>query len=357
MRKIASMLLAIVLIIGLPLGVTANTVDNADKITGFGARSFISRARDLEDITIRPGDIIRIPFTADMFTWSSGKKYTDITVDEDYTGDQASVITTSTGRKYISHVVSKSQLSRNKVKVHVRRSKGSSIFEGVTLDEDAFTAIDTKNKTAYIKLQAKKELTNLNEREFEIEFYISIDGTRSKEIITVSGTLEPNTVGTGNSIEYLDISDGSVIEADANLRNVTIQIGENVYIQSRLTKGRKYYAVAKDSDLDKISTENFRKYDIVSGYNLTYIGFSETAANVRITGLGAVYYVYDGDFGYLGTTRDSLPLKKSYIVAEKKIAPIPAVAPPTTTKPPALNSNGEAIDKLPTAPPTISKPK
>lgn len=317
MKKVLSIALAVAIVMSMSVVATAAT----GKIIGLSSvdeATFTAHFNgSLTGMTLRQGDVIEIPLTADMFEWDPAQTPT------------------------ATEAVTSSQLSKGKITVRQTRVKGGDIFETVKIEDKVFSGISS-SRTAYIKLEAKEVLTSVKDKDFELEIRIN-DGNNSNTYATIyiDGTLEPSVYEIDDADE-IDMSYGDVVEATNNAKGVRAYIGEGVYLHTNFIKGTKYYGNAKaDYPADKFTREQEKEYGIEMALTLNWLGFREGSTTVEIEGYGDTGYVYDANLNYLGTTKERLPLLKYYVLGTKRVEtkvvtpePVPEVpqeTPPTLT--------------------------
>jgi hypothetical protein len=195
---------------------------------------------------------------------------------------------------------------------------------------------------AFIRVHFVDDYPNISDRDFRLDVYFDLNRRKQGgSMVTLEGTLENpgEDVYDGDDI---DLSEGPVVTAEENIRDAEAYIGHDMYLHTRFYKGRSYYAMADD----RLSEDDF---DLLSEHpEVLYVYTVKTdniQSNARISfDKSRKYYVYDGDFEYLGTTSAEVPLRAKYYLTDRQVDfnyvtgiepdPDPLPPPPVQAPPP-----------------------
>lgn len=265
------------------------------------------------EISVTPGEEIRIPLTADMFTWSNDR-------------------TPLPGEAILLN-----ELTRSRVSVRTRRQAGAEALDYVQLDRDRFagepffapgTSIKRTGTTAYISVMFAKEFHSVVPLEFEFDIYLLVGGKQHPEMkLTLQGELSNPTISLWEGADWVNLADGTVAHAQANLSKVSMRAGNGVTIQRHMLRGEKYYATTKVMPATIPDFEvnfPFAYPSVIAAYQLNGVNL-QYGSKVKIdpkvidkdwTGK---YYVYNEDMEYLGTTADALYYSEYYFLSTEEI--------------------------------------
>lgn len=275
MKKIVSLLLAAVIVIGM----TATVFAANPKITKQEAALADYYAGD-----VRPGTKIFLPLKKEAFEGAI----------EDL---KASDVRTSN------------------ITVKFSAKSGPKAIESVEIKENSA-------KDAGVLVTLVDPFTSTKPLDFELTVTLYISGKRQSYSTYVSGSLTNEEQDVYSDTDYVDLSDGSVAVCSESATKVETFLGEGVTMFVRMVKGKNYSGVATidPTDADISILEQYP--DIVDVYNLTVNGLSGTGKIVQID--SSASYAYDGDLNYLGTTDGLLPFSTKYFIAAKKLDVIAA---------------------------------
>lgn len=257
-----------------------------------------------------PGEEIRIPLTADMFSWSNGKNPLPM------------------------EALSVKDLTASKVEVRTVRQNGGLALDYVQLDTDVFAGkpfhpsgalYPMTGKTACISIMFAEEYKSVKDLDFEFDIYLIVDGKeRSEDMkISLSGTMKNPEIELWSGVDYVSTADGSVaISADYH-PGVKVDAGNGVTIDRLMLKNGKYYATsevkhASDPGFDKDYPEVYPAVKMV--YKLSTVNMRYGKSNVTIdTGDGVVYYVYNEKMEYIGMSNETLYYSDYYFMSTEEI--------------------------------------
>lgn len=265
------------------------------------------------EIEARPGEEIRIPLTADMFTWSSGKNPLPM------------------------EAVKVKDLVSSRVKVKAAKQSGVAALDYIQIDSDTFNGrpfhppgamYPMTGKTACISIMLASELKSVKEQDFQYDIYLSVGGGRDAEQsenmkITLYGTLknpEYEIYATGGNV---DLSDGTVAVAEEFVPNVEIDAGNGVTINRTMIKGKKYYATsaiknASDGGLDMDYPDIYPGIKMVYRLNTVNMKYGRCLVTID-TKDENVYFVYNDQMEYIGKSNEQLPYSDMYFMSDKEI--------------------------------------
>ena len=204
-------------------------------------------------------------------------------------------------------------LERAGVGIRTSGGKNSNLIKSTSFKEQQLNG----KPVAYIEVELIGTYTEVDTREFETVITLLLNKQRT-QTVTVGGTLANTSDYIESGDSYVDLSDGSVVEAMDNIQDVEVYTGNNVTLFTRMFKGKQYYAV---SNLNPVNTD----YDLMEKYpaiqmtvTLETRGFSGTHPEVKID-LGENFYAYAADGTYLGRTSERLAFSDKYYLATEKI--------------------------------------
>lgn len=298
MKKLLSILLAAVMMFGMTLGVSAATIGSG--IRGINEKEFATliaknkitlndktalSLSDLTDLEPNPGDVIKIYLTGNLFLDRSKNVIGKISDD-----------------------VSKSALSAGGVDVRTTSTSGAGALT---------VTIDGNKSNSYIKIEFSKS-PEYDKKKFTYSVYLTYNGARkSATRIGVKGTLAAEEVEVNSGDFYVDLSEGVVAKANANVRNVELYLGEYCTVFRTLTRGKTYRGLALTDVLEKDEVL-YEKYPYLEYiYRLQTVGL-KAEGNIVKFDLEDTYYVYNTNGTYLGTSDKALTYWTKYYLTSKK---------------------------------------
>lgn len=304
MKKVLSLVLVAVLALG--MGVTAfaagNVVEFASDADYLGANRSTSMPSSYKlsgtddnlivDETVRPIDELEITLALDpaLFKDEDGAAPTSVNSDGN---------------------LSKSLIKSSKIKVRSQVKKGSAAIDEVKLDEGK----------GIVEIVFNDEYVATKDLDFEVFVYLTIDGTSFRDNgVTVSGTYE-NEVDDDVDADYewYDLSDQMVIEAQEYVRNIELELGDDVSVFTNLYSGRKYYGTAT-TEVTEADDEVMKQYPGVSlVYTLNTVGLNTASSQVKLGGIGSDYFVYDSNMAYLGKSNEMLGYSNKYYLSTTEL--------------------------------------
>jgi len=252
-----------------------------------------------------------------------------------------------------------SQLRSSHFDVQARRTTGFAALRDVSLQDVTVQGTRTVN----IRVRLIAELVNVNDQDFEYEFFLThqrqrIDGSHSANAggsgwdttFTVFGNLDNDRINVFNDDDTIWTGDGVVVEADTVVRGITLEAGAGVEVTLNMNSGAEVYVRAHtdlraaDSDLMDETPELAHVIYINSHHSG---GVNLRSAQVALTGFGGGYYVYNNEGTFIGMSNQVLPFSSVYYLATARIDNA-SVTPETL---PEVLPEGE-IDATPGSPET-----
>lgn len=292
MKKILSMVLVSVMALGLGLGVFAASgvrYTEMDKALGHsytGTGTLANSVLDLGDINA-DGIKIRFPLLSDMFKVKAGS-----------TQPPAGML------------LSAADIRASKIEVRTQIRGGSKVVQAVS--------IDTRNSS--VEIEFVDEWVSTKEQDFEIFVYLTIDGKRQDaDGITIIGTLANPEVEVYAEYDYVDLSSGTVADAQEFVNKIEVDLGNGVSIFTKFFKSKKYYGTAT-REVDEAADVVLKTYpDIDNVVTLKTVGLNSTGDIVKLDTDYANYYVYNKEMQYVGQANEMLPFSSVYYLANKKL--------------------------------------
>jgi len=305
MKRTISVLLAVVMLISMAFGASASVVSSGIRRINeqqfqdaleLNARSgrvtvngtAIKTMSDLESVQVAPGNEIRIPLTPNMFLRADGTPV----------GNDTDILTAAALRS------------------------GRITVRATTSGADVATvSLESTRSGSYISVQFSPTPT-IQIRRFTYSIFLLEGGARRTSTrINVRGTMAAEVYDVDSMDDYMDISDGRVLRATTNVRSIELFLGEDVTITAPLRRNMRYAGIALKNEITSRDEAVFALNRSVGNvYRLQTINLKGTGGKVRLdTGGRAVFYVYNTNGAYLGTTRDELPFWTTYYVSSRKV--------------------------------------
>lgn len=306
MKKLCALLTAAALVLTMSMGAFAATpgsIKDVDRknfqtvLKENGTKKLILQGTkaitvdDLSNLSVTPGQEIKIYLTANMFVDNQGAK---ISADATH--------------------ISRSQVRSAKLGLRRASSRGSKAFKSIGIAYD-------KNG-AYISVKIADPFVSLEDLDFATSMTLTVNNDRRAETqISIAGTLAADIIEVYADDDYVDLSGGRVAEAVERNTKIEVDLGNDLSVFTSMVRGKKYFGTAS-LDLSTADSKIMSKYtSITDVYTLKTINLKPTGNAVRIDA-GAKLYVYGADGKYLGTTGGMLPFSSKYYVSLKKYASI-----------------------------------
>lgn len=294
MKRLVSLILILAMAI-LPVMTAYSAMPGGVRMNG--ATQSINYHYDpyLEDIDLRYDTTFDFPLTTEMFEWD--------------------IIGTLPGE-----AISRSSISHNRVSVRTSRQSGafSSIFETPTIVYKSSRASGGQ-PTATIEIKVRKGVIISSRKTFSATLFLSINGSRdSVTEYEFSGSVMP---GGGSDVydgDYIDISDGTVLQPSQRARNVELFLGGGVTMKTNLSAHKRYSGIAY-SNVSSADERLMQQYPSISDVLVVKQTGLEMSGYYVSIDAGYDYYVYNADKRYIGRTTSTLPFSSKYYLAEKQI--------------------------------------
>lgn len=207
--------------------------------------------------------------------------------------------------------VTTSQLRNGKITVKKSVAKGSNVIEEIKFDSDS--------TSAYILIDFVEYFVSTSEQDVDVTIYLAKSGSRRRSTdLDIAGTManEEETVDAGD--DYIDTSDGLVVEAEEYVRAIEMYLGNGVYAKLNMFKNKKYYGVALNTydTTDATIMDQYREIDNVVHMRTVNVSGSGT---VVYFDMDSSYYVYGADGTYLGLSSEQVPYSDKYYFATSRI--------------------------------------
>lgn len=304
MKKVLSLVLAVVLVVGLgavafaaqagPLTddkvLTKDNVKNL-KIAVLGKSDDLIGADSLYDASVAPGD--KETFIL-YYDGANGPEY----------------ITKEDGRN-------------KKLGVQIRASEGSAAIKSAKIEYKKNIVADANAEVAVVVVQFVDPHVSTKAQKFDVKFSPTIDRARHRDNeFTFQGELKNYEQEAWEGDEYIYVKDTPVVQAKEYIKNIEVDLGNNVSIFARMFEGKKYYGRAV-VDISSDDEALFNKYpDLESVYKLDTVNLSATGDTVKFN-LDENMFVYvpdeDGNLVFLGRSNDRLPYYTKYFLSAKEL--------------------------------------
>ncbi|MFV0400912.1 MAG: hypothetical protein ACK5LX_09895 [Oscillospiraceae bacterium] len=251
-------------------------------------------------------------------------------------------IFTEDGSGNLTHVV-KGDTDAKKLGAQVRATEGGSV---INRDVSVKYESAAKGGFAYVEFTFVDEFVSTKDQDFSAKLYLTFDKSRVAETeIEISGTFGNEVENVDEYDDYVYLGDTHVVEADAYIRSIQVDLGQNVSIWTRMFEGKKYYG-AVSQEVKAEDEAVLAKYpDIDTVYYLKTINLNATGDTVAFD-MDTNMYVYvqdaDGNLVFLGRSADKLPYYTKYFLSAKELD-VEAV----TTEPGDTTEPGESPEEPP----------
>lgn len=289
MKRIVASLMAVVIALGMsPMTAHALNTSGA-KITGMAQSLSVgyssgdgSDAVDLGEINPNDERVEYIYLYDSMFTWDDG------TAPE------------------VPELLSTAQIRNGKLTV---RTSSSQVLDSVSID----------NQKSRIEIEFLDELISTEEKDFNFDIYLYIDGRRQSQYsMTFTGTFANEVIELDSDSETIDISDGAVIEALENIPKIEIELGNGVFLITKLFEDNKVYGTTTrtpDGEDTGLMAVNPGIEVVIA---LKTVGIKSSGNIVKLDSEYSQYHVYNKELSYVGTAGEMLPYSDKYYLSNEK---------------------------------------
>jgi len=180
--------------------------------------------------------------------------------------------------------------------------------------------ISINSRESRIEVTFAPELVKVKEIEFDFEVYLTVNGHSYRNNgISFSGTFANPVVEVYANDEIVDISDGTVAEAQEYIKSLDLEIGHGVTVKTRLSKDMRVYGTTTRTP-DDADEDMFKENPAIDGViTMQTVGLDRSTNTVSLDGEYRNYHIYDADLAYLGVGRDALPFASKYYLATEII--------------------------------------
>lgn len=303
-KRICAGFMALVMVLLLTVGASATTTSTA-RIYDVDTKNFHQTLKDngnsklillnktaitydkLANLSIQPGDELKIYLTANMFLDNQGTRLSSTATH-----------------------ISRAQIRQGAVSIRRSTSSGSSAFESIAIRYDKVGT--------YLSIRFVKEFVSVKDLDFSTAFYMVIGDKRKNDTkFTVAGTMAMETIPVYNGDDFVDISDGVVAEAEERVTGIDMYLGCDLTVNGNLTKGYKYFGICTN-DITNADYAVIGNYPAVEDVlYVKSINIKSASKSVKID-RGNRFYVYDSYGRYIGTTGQALPYFTKYYLSSKK---------------------------------------
>jgi len=202
--------------------------------------------------------------------------------------------------------------------------------EGIAIagdgDENAFfrnIKLPNDLRIAYVQVNFFDKLFSVDDVDYEFTIYLTEDKRRVVDsAVKCTGNFDNDRYEVNDSdVEaWLARTSYRVIDSNAYIPKMAIELDAGVVINTRLYNNRSYYAFAeaklRGDDMDLIEKHNL---DIVEVYHLETINLENSFTTVKLNDAPGSAYVYNSKLELLGMGNDSLPYASAYYVSVNEI--------------------------------------
>ena len=295
MKRCFALLLVLSLVVVLALPVYAADIKIAGINEAFFAGGDMQAAAEkitgeqLTDLSLYAGGKIVVRLPAALFTDNQGIEFN-----------------LATGQEYVTDA----QISAGKVKLHKAFAHGSDLVESIDLVKTG-----NEGSPVAIVIYMQQEFVSIAERDFECNLMLSIGGKRQPATaFKVAGKMTFKKIALNADASYVNLSDGTVAEAQEYIRKIEVDLGNGITITTNMFQDKKYYGTARPSDFG----DGVVNYDEIQAvYTLHTVNLKSAGNNVRIKWDGEAW-VCNAEGQYIGTTDQALPYSSCYYICNNR---------------------------------------
>lgn len=270
---------------------------------------------DLSKLVLGAADTAKTDLVAELTKIGTGLYTADVEIPygSTHTDDGKWAVRTTAGTSTPGSAanwntnLTSSIINKNNISVMTTKSKGGKAISDVSLN---------KSK-GYIEVEFVDSLVQTSDLDFEITVYLKMNSKNYKsQGVLISGTLTNDVIDdVDGDWDYIDLSDGNVMEASEYVRNLEIYAGNELSIFTNVQKSKKVYAYT-DMDPTDADDDAMSKYPSID--SVINLNTNITSGTVKLD-YGTTYYVYDADMKYLGKSNEDLPFAKKYYLSTKEL--------------------------------------
>lgn len=285
MKKFLSLLLALTMVIGLA-STSFAAIGSTDRIETMTTAIDLNNSPSLSPV--KPGRVVYMPLTTDMFTWASG----------------------SSGSRYEN--VTLNQANRSRLRVVVT-GRNSNLIKS--------TEIVNRNGGANVAITFADPFVSTSSRDFDLNLFMYVGSRRQADSKTpFVGTLENGKQTLSSYDDYVDVTDDKVFTTTSSIRNLQVYsaTGPGVTLTVNAYTNRAYY-LSVDNSIYSDDEKVLNKYrDITDVIRLYQVNMSTSGRYVTLSSYGTSY-VYNANGDYIGTTNKALPFSSVYYISAKNL--------------------------------------
>lgn len=343
MKKVLALVLVAMMVIGMA-PVTLAAVAGDGVVWTYGKSTTGQIAASASDYVIPFGenptldlDDTMNPANNEVFlTYSDGYTTRTLTSGAEYDALLATIIAVNNRTVYNNAVLnadnsitlteytylSRKEVKDQKLEPKIRITNGQRVIDEVKWD---YVKVDTtrNNDIALVKVVFVDKFVSINDVDYKFVVYLSKDKKRMDETeVTFEGNFENRVIEVDQDDVYVyigDKDDAHVIESLAYIKDIEIELSNDIFVYTKLYNNKKYYAYGEGkvrSDDDAIVTK-YPAIDYV--YNIDSIGLNNSYTTVKLAEIGDTMYVYNANLEYIGTSNEKLPFSSKYYVSSVEL--------------------------------------
>jgi hypothetical protein len=283
LKKLCALLLALTFVLGMGTAAMA-AATTGDKVSDI-LLPIDQYAENYIDVT--PGDSVVFPLYADMFVWENGAEPGKVPV----TSTQIRGVTVDS------------------------RNLNTKIMKAPTIAQRTVDGV----KTMCVVVEFVNPWVSVDTVEFECLLFLRLNRTRKTESeFDFSGTFGHEVISIDSSYDYYAMDEVTVIQPDEYIKEIELDLGGGVTMETKLYGNRKYFGYAVDEITNEDDAMVTKYNDIVSIIRLYTAGLTKTGKSLRISGYEDCY-VYNKSGKYLGDTSQLLEYADVLYISENKI--------------------------------------
>lgn len=285
MKKLLSIVLAVVMVIGL----ASVSFAAEDKIVG--AIKPIDTNATYNYDSVVPGTKMVFPLTADMFEWSSGK------------AGGANV------------PISNRDVSRSSMRV-VISGTSSGIVKNVSIKQ-ARSSVTNNQSTAVVELEFVEPFVSTSTKKFDFSLFITLNYRQPDSRVRLIGYIENKVVPASSYDDYVNLSGGAVLDPTETVRNLEMDLGNSIFLTTNVFSGRKYYAYSSATIIPE-DDNVLSKYPSISDIlRLQQINLKKAGKYINLDMYDG--YVYSSSGSFLGRTSQLVEYSDIYYISSKDL--------------------------------------